>query len=95
MITCNNSSMIVGFLFDVYQGDCSLKCGAAGLQGSRGVCGEARRGCEERYVELSASLGCDYRVSTAIYVERFFCQAQGRLGGRQALELFCFAGFFF
>ena len=87
--------MIVGFLCDVYQGGCGLKCGTAGLQVSRGVCGEARRGCEEVCVASGASLGCDCRVSTAICVKCFFCQEQGCLGGRQALKLFWFAGFFF
>ena len=42
-----------------------------------------------------ASLGCDCRVSTAICVKCFFCQERGCLGGRQALKLFWFAGFFF
>ena len=47
-------------------------------------------------MEWSASLGCDYYMSTAICVICFFfCQALGRLGGRQALKLFRFGGFSF
>ena len=57
------------------------------------MCGEARRGCEEVCVEMNITLGCDYCVSTAICVMCFYCQAQGRLGRRQALRRFSFTGF--
>ena len=86
--------MIVGFLCDVYQGGCGLKCGTAGLQVSRGVCGEARRGCEEVCVASGASLGCDCRVSTAICVKCFFLSGTGVSRRTTGLEAVLVCRFF-